>query len=76
MDQAIAILMLIAVCYLYNELRSTRSKPSIVERKLDCVLEDKGILFDKKTFVAKEVLSMLQPGKRLKACTNMSLKQV
>lgn len=32
MDQAIVILMLIAVCYLYNELRSTRSKPSIVER--------------------------------------------
>ena len=62
MDQAIAILMFIAVCYLYNELRSTGSKPAIVERKLDCVLEDKGILFDKKTFVAKEVLSVLQPG--------------
>lgn len=57
MNEAIATLMLIAVCYLYNELRSPRSKQAIVERKLDCLLEDKSILFDKKTFVAKEVLS-------------------
>ena len=75
------LLLFVAVFYIYNELRVTRQRFFNIDRKLDCLLEEKGILFDKQTYVPKDVLVAFNLGHKLKAIrlyrqhTGASLKQ-
>lgn len=79
--EVLLLLLFIVVFYLYNQLRITRQRFFSIERKIDCLLEEKGICFDKQTYVPKDVLMAFNLGNKLKAIrlyrqhTGATLKQ-
>ena len=80
MEEALIIFAVLASVFIYSELVAAKRKINVLERKIDTLLKNNGILYDDNLHVSKEVLSSIAAGRKLKAIrlyqeeTGVSLK--
>lgn len=67
MDEVFIAFVVMALIVVYCELRVTKQKVNMLENKIDTLLENNGIFYDKKLHVPKDVLTALSLGHKLKA---------
>ncbi len=67
MDEVFIVFVVVAFIFLYAEIRATKKKVNMIENKIDTLLENNGIFYDKNLHVPKDVLTALSLGHKLKA---------
>ncbi|WP_076409992.1 DUF6793 family protein [Shewanella sp. UCD-KL12] len=67
MEEALIIFAVLASVFIYSELVTAKRKINRLERKIDTLLKNNGIIYDDKLHISKEVLSSIAAGHKLKA---------